>query len=97
MRRVTILDPTAPPPDDHPDPGPDAGPVSGRVVGIRFDRTWRSFRWVMDEWATSFRAAGAEVRTWCAGSRIGEGGERTTAELQAFADAVDLAVLGLGN
>jgi hypothetical protein len=52
---------------------------------------------VIDEWATSFRAAGAEVMTWCAGSRIGEGGDRTRAELEAFADEADLAVLGLGN
>lgn len=97
MSRVTILDPTARPPEDDADPGPDAGPLAGRLVGMRFDRTWRSFRWVIDEWASSFRDAGAEVMTWCAGSRVGEGGDRTRSELEGFVDQVDLAVLGLGN
>ena len=97
MARITVLDPTAPPPVDDPDPGPDAGPLDGRVVGIRYDRAWRSFEWVIDEWAESLRSDGAEVRLWCAGNRIGEGGERTAAELATFVEDVDVAVLGLGN
>jgi hypothetical protein len=52
---------------------------------------------VIDEWTTTLEAAGAEVRSWCAGNRIGEEGERTRAELERFVDEVDIAVVGLGN
>jgi hypothetical protein len=97
VARIKVLDPTAPPPEADADPGPDAGPLAGRVVGIRFDRTWRSFEWVIDEWRGDLEAAGAGLRLWCAGNRIGEEGERTRRELDGFADAVDVAVVGLGN
>lgn len=92
-----MLDPTAPARERDPDPGPDAGPLRDRVVGIRYDRTWRSFEWVIDEWRTELEAAGARLRLWCAGNRIGEEGERTRFELDQFAVDVDLAVVGLGN
>jgi hypothetical protein len=95
--RIRVLDPTAPAPADALGPGPDAGPLAGQRVGIRYDETWRSFEWVLDEWAAEFRAAGAEVDLWCAGNRIGEEGERTREELDGFATRVDIAVVGLGN
>ena len=95
--RITVLDPTAPAPADELGPGPDAGPLGGRRVGIRYDETWRSFEWVLDEWAADLRAAGAEVDIWCAGNRIGEEGEQTKAQLDEFAERVDIAVVGLGN
>jgi hypothetical protein len=97
MAKIRILDPTAVPPEVTPDPGPDAGALPGRLVGIRFDTAWPSFEWVMDEWAQRLRDAGAEVRTWCAGNRIGEEGDRTAAELETFATDVDVAIIGLGN
>ncbi len=97
MARVMILDPTAPPPEVSSDPGPDAGELSGKVVGVRHDTAWRSFDWVIDEWIHELRAAGADVRVWCAGNRIGDDGERTRAELDEFATDVDLALIGLGN
>jgi hypothetical protein len=43
MVRMKVLDPTAPPPEIGADPGPDAGTLAGRLVGLRYDRTWRSF------------------------------------------------------
>ena len=92
-----MLDPTAPPPQDEAGPGPDAGKLAGRVVGFRSDRTWRSFEWVIDEWARRVREDGAEVLRWVAGNRIGEEGEATVHQLAAFAGAVDVAVVGLGN
>lgn len=97
MSRITVLDPTAPPPPDAHEAEPEVHDLTGQVVGIRSDRTWRSFEWVADEWERELRAAGAEVRRWVAGNRIGEEGERTRAELDQFAEAVDLAVVGLGN
>jgi hypothetical protein len=97
VARATVLDPTASAPEVDPDPGPDAGVLAGRVVGIRFDRTWRSFEWVIDEWRRELEAAGARVEAWCAGNRIGEEGDRTRRELDEFAARVDVAVVGLGN
>jgi hypothetical protein len=97
MERVRILDPTAPPPAQDLDPGPDAGPLRDRLVGLRTDTAWRSFEWVLDEWEPRLRAAGADVRRFVAGNRIGEEGDRTFAQLDAFANDVDLAIVGLGN
>jgi hypothetical protein len=97
MSRILVLDPTAPPPEVDPDPGPDAGSFGGRTVGIRYDTAWRSFMWVIDEWESRLRAAGADVLRWVAGNRIGEEGERTRAELDTFATDVDIAIIGLGN
>jgi hypothetical protein len=94
---MKVLDPTAPPPELDADLGPDAGALAGRIVGLRYDRTWRSFQWVIDEWTTTLRDAGSDVRAWCAGNRIGEEGERTRAQLERFVDEVDIAVVGLGN
>jgi hypothetical protein len=97
MARIRVLDPTAAPPEVDPDPGPDAGPLSGRIVGIRYDSAWRSWEWAIDEWRQALEAAGIEVKLWLAGNRVGDEGERTFAELEQFADSVDIAVVGLGN
>jgi hypothetical protein len=97
MERIRILDPTAAPPDVEADPGPPAGPLAGRNVGLRFDRTWRSFLRVLDEWAPRLEATGAQLRRWDAPGRVGEEGERTRRELDAFVGDVDVAIVGLGN
>ncbi len=97
MTRVTILDPTAPPPVVVNDPGPDAGSLRGRRVGLRFDSTWRSYEWVLDEWQPRLEAAGATVDRWRSGNRVGDEGQATFAELEAFAGRVDVALVGLGN
>jgi hypothetical protein len=97
MARITILDPTAPAPTIDADPGPAVATLAACPVGIRSDRTWRSFEWVADEWERLFAQQGATVHRWVSGNRIGDEGERTRTELAAFVDAVDLAVVGLGN
>jgi hypothetical protein len=97
LGRIMVLDPTAAPPEVTPDPGPDAGALAGRLVGIRYDTAWRSFEWVIDEWQRELKDAGADVRTWCAGNRIGDEGDRTVRELEEFTDTVDIAIVGLGN
>jgi hypothetical protein len=97
MARITILDPTASAPDIDPDPGPAVRALSGLVVGIRSDRTWRSFEWVADEWETLLVREGTRVNRWVSGNRIGDEGERTRVELAEFVDTADLAITGLGN
>jgi len=97
MARVRILDPTAAPPEADPDPGPDVGVLAGKRVGLRYDRAWRSWLWVLDEWEPQLRAAGARVVRLETGNRIGEGGEETFANLSVFAADVDAALVGLGN
>jgi hypothetical protein len=97
MRRVRVLDPTAAPPATDPDPGPDAGTLRDKTIGLRFDRAWRSWLWVLDEWEPRLRAAGAHVRRWEAGNRIGVDGSDTFAQLGVFAADVDAALVGLGN
>jgi hypothetical protein len=97
MGRIRVLDPTAPPPEVDPQPGPDAGVLAGKRVGLRFDSAWRSWLWVLDEWAPRFEAAGAQVVRWSAGNRIGDEGDATFAALDRFAGDVDVALVGLGN
>jgi hypothetical protein len=97
MGRIRVLDPTAPPPEVDPQPGPDAGVLAGKRVGLRFDSAWRSWLWVLDEWAPRFEAAGAQVVRWSAGNRIGDEGDATFAALDRFASEADVALVGLGN
>ena len=97
MTRVSVLDPTAPPPEITMDPGPAAGSLANTRIGIRIDQTWQSWLQVTDEWQRSLEAAGAEVVWFDAGNRIGDEGDRTRRELDAFAEEVDLAIVGLGN
>ena len=52
---------------------------------------------LLSERLKELEAAGVQVHLWCAGNRVGEDGERTFAELDDFAETVDVAVVGLGN
>lgn len=97
MSRITILDPTAPSPEVDADPGRAPTTLGNCRVGIRSDRTWRSFEWVVDEWESALAAQGAIVQRWVAGNRVGDEGERTRAELDVFVGANELIVTGLGN
>lgn len=97
MARLTILDPTAPPPDVDANPGPPLARVDGAAVAIRYDLTWRSFDWVRDEWARLFEAEGAKVAQWCAGDRTGEAAESTLVEWKGFLGDREVAISGLGN
>ena len=97
MARITILDPTAPPPDVDADPGPPLRAIAAARVGIRYDLTWRSFDWVRDEWARMLDEDGAAVTQWCAGDRTGEAAEETLGDLRGFAADQEVVVSGLGN
>ena len=99
MARISILDPTASPPDVDPDPGPrlDADGLPGAAVGIRYDLTWRSFDWVRDEWASMLADDGGVVTQWCAGDRTGEAAEETLGDLRGFVADREVLISGLGN
>ena len=67
-------------------------------MGIRYDLTWRSFLWTVDEWTRKLEAAGAEVVPWCSESRQDVKLEDAVlVELENFATDVDIAIVGLGN
>ena len=97
MSRITILDPTAPPPDVDADPGPVLRATDAARVGIRYDLTWRSFDWVRDEWASMFAADGGGVTQWCAGDRTGEQADATLVDLKGFVADREVLISGLGN
>lgn len=99
MARISILDPTAPPPNANPDPGPafDVTQLAGSRFGVRYDLTWRSFDWVRDEWAKMLSDEGALVSDWCAGDRTGEAAASTLIELERFSAEQEVVLSGLGN
>ena len=97
MPRISILDPTAPPPDVDTDPGPVLGATAAARVGIRYDQTWRSFDWVRNEWAGMFAEDGGSVTQWCAGDRTGEAAESTLGDLRSFVNDREVLISGLGN
>ena len=97
MSRITILDPTAPPPDVDANPGPPLGAMDAARVGVRYDLTWRSFDWVRDEWAAMLRKDGGSVTQWCAGDRTGAEAEATLGDLRNFVADREVLISGLGN
>ena len=99
MARISILDPTAPPPAVDADPGPgiQAATLEGGHFGIRYDLTWRSFDWVRDEWRRALEVCGAHVDEWCAGDRTGAAAAQTLESLRRFAADQEVVISGLGN
>jgi hypothetical protein len=96
--RITILDPTAPPGDQSASPTFDLGrPLDGVRVGLRLDRSWRSYEIVLGVWQRLLRADGAMPEVLVVGERIGEEGERTRSDLDEWSRLVDVGVVGLGN
>ncbi len=98
MALGTVLDPTARSTDDISAPGPDAGPLAGKTVGFRLDEIWRAWDWIVESWGEAFQQQGAAVKVWRSHQgRTGAAGERVAAELDAFLDSIDIAVVGLAN
>jgi len=97
-RRIVILDPTAPPGDDSVSPSYDVGTsLRGLRVGLRLDRSWRSYEVVLDVWQRLLAADGAVPEVLVVGERIGDEGERTRNDLDEWSKLVDVGVVGLGN
>jgi hypothetical protein len=96
--RITILDPTAPPGADEASPSYDLGRgLSDVRVGLRLDRSWRSYEVVIGVWERLLRADGAVPHVLVVGERVGSEGEQTRNDLDEWSRLVDVGVVGLGN
>ena len=60
-------------------------PIAGLRVGLRHEGSWRSWMLIVDEWEKFLRRDGAEPVVLEAGGRVGEEGEQTRADVQAWA------------
>jgi len=72
-------------------------PVREMTVGLRLDTAWRSYEFVVDEWARRLRSDGADVVTLVTGERAGAAAAKTRTDLDEWSRLVDCAVVGLGN
>jgi hypothetical protein len=72
-------------------------PITGLRVGLRHEGSWRSWMLIVAEWEALLRRDGAEPVVLKAGGRVGAEGERTRADVQAWADDIDCGVSGLGT
>lgn len=107
MGRITVLDPRAEPAAsplasaaEHPSEwvSPRLGrPLAGCTVGLRLDRSWRSYEAVLDVWEQMLLAEGARVVRMVVEARVADAGVRTRDDLDAWSRLVDCAVVGLGN
>ena len=97
MPQIEILLPTAAEPGDATSPTYDIGALDGVVVGLRTDRSWRSYYAVVDVWEKLLHGDGADVRVLWAGDRAGPQGEQTRADVEEWARLIECGVIGLGN
>ena len=70
--------------------------LAGLTVGIRSDRTWRSFEWVADEWERLL-CRDEVLQPWCRAIAFRTIASVSMTRSAAFVDAADLAIVGLGN
>jgi hypothetical protein len=99
--RITVLDPRA---EQHAAVSiataavpAAAGSLAGRTVGLRLDRSWRSYETVLDVWEPALRAGGAGVARVVVEARVAGAGDRMRDDLHEWRRLVDCAVVGLGN
>jgi hypothetical protein len=98
VSRAQVLVPTPPPRDEAASVTYALGrPVRGAKVGLRLDTAWRSYEFVVDEWARRLAGDGADVATIVTGERAGPHSARTRTDLDDWSRLVDCAVVGLGN
>ena len=96
--RLVILDPTAAPGTDAASPTYDLGrSLRGVRVGLRLDRSWRSYETGLEVWRRRLDAVGARCEVLVVGERIGDEGEQTRDDLDDWSRLVDVGVVGLGN
>jgi hypothetical protein len=98
MNRIEILSPVSLGAGETREPTAGLESLAGRRLGIRRDRTWRSFEIFAEELdrLARDRLGVAEVVMFDAGVRIGTT-EEEKAKIAGFASQVDAAVVGLGT
>lgn len=98
MGTIEILLPTPPPEADERSEVFDWGrSVKGAKVGLRLDRSWRSYFTVVETWDKMLTERGAEVHTLIVGDRAGPEADKTRDDLDEWSRLVDIGVVGLGN
>lgn len=96
--RVRIRLPFAPAAAETGAPTYDVnGPVAGLRVGLRHSRAWRSWVFLVEEWARVLRAEGGHVEILEVGERVGSEGGVTRSGVQEWVASIDCAISGLGN
>ena len=95
---ILIRKPTAEPPAVRSAPTFRVDrPLKGLRVGLRVDPNWKSWLTIADDWAARLRADGAEPIVLAVHDHTGDAGERTHAQLNAWAASIDCAVVGIGT
>ncbi|WP_433602305.1 UGSC family (seleno)protein [Nocardia sp. CA-135953] len=95
---LRVVDPCAAAAVNDADPGPTLDSLAGKRIGFRVDVLWRSWDWVVDEWAAGLRAIGAVPVIWRRSQGLdGEAGRDQNASYGEFLASVDAVVCGLAN
>lgn len=96
--RIAVLSPVSAAPGERRNLSPGVADLAGRRLGVRRDRTWRSFEVFADELArlARERLGSRETRSFDPGERIGAP-EAESERIRAFAAEIDAAVVGLGT
>lgn len=98
MTTIDVLVPV--PPDDAVRTSPTFSlgrPLAGVRVGLRLDPAWRAYETVLAVWTTLLERDGAEVHRLVAGERVGPTAQQTRDDIDAWAQLVEVGVVGLGN
>jgi len=98
MKEIEILSPVSAGPAEAAELAPAAGALAGKTLGIRRDSAWRSFEVFADELGRLAREklGVADVVMFDPEARIGTP-EQESRRVEAFAEEVDVAVVGLGT
>ncbi len=98
MADIEILSPTSMGPTEVAQRTPPIASLAGKRLGIRRDSTWRSFEVFADELSrlATERLGVRDVVMFDPEARIGTP-EHESARVEAFAQEVDAAVVGLGT
>jgi hypothetical protein len=72
-------------------------PMAGLRIGLRHEGSWRSWMLIVDEWTEFLKRDGAIPISVKAGSRVGDEGEQTRADVDRWAAEIDAGISGLGT
>ncbi len=72
-------------------------PIAGKLVGLRTDLAWRSWKLIAREWAESIHLAGATTLEIETVAQVGKEGHDDRAAVNAWSEKVDFGIVGLGT